>query len=106
MAEHTAASAGTRDRRDRFLEFLFITLIAAAIVFGTICGIGTINSGWHLVDDHEYAEFIVSWHKGMTLPGLIQQYIIRDFGGRFRPLYYILRILMTWFVGENLVVIL
>jgi hypothetical protein len=104
MAEHTAASAGTRDRRDRFLEFLFITLIAAAIVFGTICGIGTINSGWHLVDDHEYAEYIVAWHNGMTIPELIQKYCIMDFSRRFRPLYYPLRIILTWFVGENLVV--
>lgn len=39
-------------------EFLIVFLFSVLMVFGVLLGMGTLTSGYHLVDDHEFLEWI------------------------------------------------
>ena len=75
----------------------------AVLVFGVVIGTGTLTSGFHLVDDWEFAQYI-DWmtleHK--SLWECLRETVAFDLTLRFRPLYYINRILMAAVFGTNL----
>lgn len=73
------------------------------LVFGVVIGMGTLTSGFHLVDDWELAKY-VDW---MTLEhrsvwDCMKEAVGYDLTMRFRPLYYINRVLMAAVFGINL----
>jgi hypothetical protein len=73
------------------------------LVFGVVLGTGTLTSGFHLVDDWEFAKY-VDW---MTLDhrsvwDCMKEAVGYDFTMRFRPLYYINRVLLAAVFGINL----
>ena len=39
-------------------ELVLVILLSALMVLGIIIGMGTLTSGYHLVDDHEFLEWI------------------------------------------------
>lgn len=86
-------------RREAFFVWGFFT----ALVFGVVICMGTLTSGFHLVDDWEFAKY-VDW---MTLEHRTLWECLKDAVGfdlmlRFRPLYYINRVLMAAVFGINL----
>jgi hypothetical protein len=64
----------------------------------------TITSGYHFADDHEIISFS---HKlsetETTFPSLVRTQLIKDTNIRFRPFYYLHRIFLCSFLGNNFV---
>ena len=75
----------------------------ALLVFGVVSIMGTLNSGFHLVDDWEFAKY-VDWMtlEGRSLWECLKEAVGYDLTMRFRPLYYINRVLMAAVFGINL----
>lgn len=86
-------------------EYLFIWLGFTLLVFTLLLSTGTITSGWHLVDDHEFVEYELEMNRpGGSMITCMEKTLKADLTSRFRPLYYVLRILGTVLWGSNLVV--
>lgn len=86
---------------------LFVYVIAAVfftlLVFGVTIGCGTMNSGWHFVDDHEFLEWINPVREGRSSTiGQLQHVFWSGFTGRFRPLYAPFRFLTILLFGNNI----
>ena len=82
------------------IEFILICIISFGIVFGVLCGVGTMFSGWHFVDDHEYAEYAyLMKFQHMSPLQVMHQWVEADMGIRFRPLYHPIRILLVCLLG-------
>lgn len=84
-------------------EALLVWGFSALFVFGVLVVTGTLTSGFHLVDDWEIAKYV----DRMTLEGISLWDCLKDAVGfdltlRFRPLYYINRVLMAYVFGINL----
>lgn len=84
-------------------EAVLVWALFAALVFGVVILTGTLTSGFHLVDDWEFAKYM-DW---MTLDHLSLWDCLREAVGfdltlRFRPLYYINRVLVAYVFGINL----
>lgn len=75
----------------------------AVLVFGVVMFMGTLTSGFHLVDDWEFAKY-VDWMtlEGRSLWDCLKEAVGYDLTMRFRPLYYINRVLMAAVFGINL----
>lgn len=84
-------------------EAVLVWAFFAALVFGVVILTGTLTSGFHLVDDWEFAKY-VDWmtleHK--SLWDCMKEAVGFDLTLRFRPLYYINRVLMAYVFGINL----
>ena len=88
-------------RKEYSIAFVLFFLLVFVLLIAT----GTITSGWHLVDDHEYVEYQLQMEApGGSLLSCIRDVLRADFTSRFRPLYYILRVALTAVIGSNLVV--
>ena len=87
-------------KKELWLAGIFFTVL----VFGVLLYTGTITSGWHLVDDQEYIDYILQMKvDGASYFECLKDTILKDLTWRFRPLYYILRVTFTVFFGTNLV---
>ena len=85
------------------IELLTVILLSFGVVFAVLCGVGTMFSGWHLVDDHEYAEYVymMKYHHESILQ-LMHEWVKMDLSIRYRPLYYPIRILTAYIFGINM----
>lgn len=94
------------DQGDKKKEGIGVCLFFALLVFGVVVLTGTLTSGFHLVDDWEYAKYTV-WMKleGLSLWDCLKQAVEYDLTMRFRPLYYINRVLAAAVFGTNLTVL-
>lgn len=83
-------------------EFILALLFAIITIVGILGLTGTVFSGWHFVDDHETVR-IAKEHllNGATIRDHIKQFLISDFSLRWRPLYWLIRILMAHLLGMN-----
>lgn len=91
------------EKTGRKQEFLLITLLSVLMVFGIIIGMGTLTSGYHLVDDHEFLEWIYQMkYEGKSVWALIAKQLRQDFTWRYEPAYYASRILCTRIFGVSL----
>ena len=89
------------DKKKQMSEIIIATLVGFAIVFG-VCGImGTLNSGYHFVDDHEYLAWTYNLKYNLSFKELLY-WNVRDDGNRFRPLYMFFRTVWIYFFGTNL----
>ena len=84
-------------------EALLVWGFSALFVFGVTIAMGTLTSGFHLVDDWEFAKYA----DRMTLDGIslwdcLKEAVGFDLTLRFRPLYYFNRVLMAYVFGINL----
>ncbi|MCH4034510.1 MAG: hypothetical protein LKH04_08240 [Lachnospiraceae bacterium] len=87
-------------------ETVISFLLFCAIVFAILIGKGTLFSGFHYVDDHEFAEmeFLLK-DQHWSIPKTIGSWLAYDFTRRFRPLYYILRVLTVAVFGIDTIAI-
>lgn len=84
-------------------EAVLVILLSSLLVFLVTIGMGTITSGYHLVDDHEFLEWIYNMKiEGKSVFALIKEWIVKDLGWRYEPLYYTNRILSCALFGINL----
>ena len=94
---------GKLDKMDKKREAVLVWIFFAVLVFGVVIVTGTLTSGFHLVDDWEFAQYI-DWitleHR--SLWDCLRDTVSFDLTLRFRPLYYINRILMAYVFGINL----
>ena len=84
-------------------EAVCVWLFFAVLVFGVVTFTGTLTSGFHLVEDWEFAKY-QNWMQleGQSLWDCLRQAVGYDLTMRFRPLYYINRVLITAVFGINL----
>lgn len=84
-------------------EAITVWFLFTVLVFGVVIGTGTLTSGFHLVDDWEFAQYI-DWMTldHMSLWDCLKKAVGFDLTLRFRPLYYINRVLMAAVFGINL----
>lgn len=84
-------------------EALLVWGLFAVLVFGVVTVTGTLTSGFHLVDDWELAQY-VDWMtlEHRSLWECLKEELGFDLTLRFRPLYYINRVLMAYVFGINL----
>lgn len=84
-------------------EFFAVALLSVAMVFGIVAGMGTLTSGYHLVDDHEFLEWIYQMrYQKVSVWEIIAEKIRQDFVWRYEPAYYFTRILSTRLFGMDL----
>lgn len=84
-------------------EFAAVVFLSVLMVFGVVLGMGTLTSGYHLVDDHEFVEWIYQMrYQGMGLGELIMQKLKQDLTWRYEPAYYFTRILSVRLFGMDL----
>lgn len=83
-------------------EYAAVLLFLAALVLGILTSTGTLTSGLHLVDDHEYLEYDLVRKNGGNLWDCLRFALSEDVGLRFRPLYFAIRILLYGLFGTNL----
>lgn len=84
-------------------EFLIVFLFSVLMVFGVLLGMGTLTSGYHLVDDHEFLEWIYQMRcQGINVWTIIIRELREDFTWRYEPAYYATRVLSTWLFGIDL----
>lgn len=91
------------EKLDKRTELFVVIILAVCLVFGVTLGMGTLTCGWHLVDDHEFLRWFyqMNFEKRNVLE-MIGHWIVKDFGSRYEPLYYMNRILSCYFFGINL----
>lgn len=91
------------DRLGKKKEAAVVWGFFLALVFGVVIGTGTLTSGFHLVDDWEFAKY-VDWMtlEHRSLWDVMKEAVGYDLTMRFRPLYYINRVLMAAVFGINL----
>lgn len=86
-------------KKERLLIWSFFILLVA----GVVTLMGTAVSGFHLVDDWEFARYVdIMTVEGKSLWECMKGAVGFDITIRFRPLYYINRVLMTAVFGINL----
>jgi hypothetical protein len=85
-------------------ELFCVSLFFLFVIFGITTFLGTINSGWHFVDDHEFLEFKYYLEiEHYTVWDLLKQYVIMDRSTRNNSLYYPTRIVLYYIAGIDLV---
>lgn len=90
------------DKTKRKYEYLLFGIFFTGLVFGILIILGTINSGYHLVDDHEfyrYRELILQY----GLWDAIKINMKGDLLIRYRPLYMFLRTITVAIFDANMV---
>lgn len=84
-------------------EAVCVWLLFMLLVYGVIIGTGTWTSGFHLVDDWQMAKYVdLMDNEGISVWECMRQEVVQDFRLRFRPLYYIYRVLAAAVFGINL----
>lgn len=91
-------SMGIRVDKYRTQEYLITMFIFGAIVFGLLIVTGTLTSGIHLVDDHEFFSIQASIKSEGVVKTLIN-FMGKDLGYRFRPLYWVERVFGVFILG-------
>lgn len=92
------------EKLDKWKEGLMIWSFFTVIVFGVLILTGTITSGFHLVDDWEIAKYVDVIAKKGFWECLMREVSV-DLQTRFRPLYYINRVISAKIFGINLTAI-
>jgi len=86
-------------KNKNIIAFIFFTLFWASFVFIS----GTLTSGYHFTDDHE----VISFNKNIQNNGLLdasKSIIKEDLKERFRPFYYLHRIIIIKLFGTNILI--
>ena len=93
----------TDNKLSKYYEFFGVILFFTAVVFGILCGTGTLTSGIHMVDDHEFLEWFYSMRiEGISIRNMIETVLRNDTSIRYRPLYIIFRVLGAYVFGSNM----
>lgn len=85
-------------KKEAALIFAFFTIL----VFGLLIFTGTITSGLHYVDDHEFIHYdLLMKADRSNLFGCLKEVVQFDLSHRFRPLYNILRVFLIAVIGPD-----
>lgn len=79
---------------------LFALVVFAIFWGGLLSYTGTLNSGFHFIDDHEMVRIDADLDQKGFLP-TISEWLQRDLGLRFRPFYYIHRVTSVQVFGTD-----
>lgn len=83
-------------------EWLFVWIISAVLIGGTIFGTGGIFDGWHWVDDHEsYRLLKLCKDQHIPLTETLMNSLKNDVNIRWRPLYWVFRVVMPYLFGDH-----
>lgn len=94
------------ERLGKKKEGTVVLILFAALVFGVVCVFGTLTSGFHLVDDWEFAKYVDLMSPGRSkFWECMKTAVGFDLTLRLRPLYYINRVCMAAVFGMNLTAI-
>ena len=78
-------------------------LCGLLLIAGTLIQAGTITSGYHFLDDHELLRIEYSLEENkVPLGNVISQWIQNDLNQRFRPLYWVERVVGTAIMGSDM----
>lgn len=87
---------------DRKKELILTGIVSFLLVFGVMLGMGTITSGWHLVDDHEFLRWNYEMKfEGTSIFSIISRVSREQITYRYRPLYMVVRVLLCGLFGIN-----
>ncbi|WP_022772760.1 hypothetical protein [Butyrivibrio sp. AE2015] len=88
-----------------FWELALVAGIASALVLTIVIGFGTMFTGWHLVDDHQFFWYITRMNEGESVLDIIKSELLRDHfeQRRARFLFYPLRVPQAYLFGFNIV---
>lgn len=83
--------------RELLIVFLFLSLLWLFVFFQT----GIVFSGFHFIDDHQIVQMNGELNQeNFSLLEVIRRWLIVDYNAsRFRPVYYIHRVLQTYAFG-------
>lgn len=93
---------GYMNKTDKKYEYLLSGVLFTALVFGLLGVMGTMDSGYHLIDDHEFYRY----QELISRVGLweaIKENVAGDLAIRYRPLYIVLRTIGVAVFGTNTV---
>ncbi len=91
------------DKHLKYWEIAGASIFFIVVVFAVLIGTGTLTSGIHMVDDHEFLEWFYNIRmKGASVADEIGRVLKIDFNIRFRPLYIVLRVLEAYVFGANM----
>lgn len=81
---------------------LITIILSTMIIGGILLGTGNIFSGWHWVDDHESYR-ILKLYKDQHVPLMetFMDFLKNDMNIRWRPLYWVFRIVMPYLFGDH-----
>lgn len=87
---------------DQKKERMIVLITAAAVLGGILFATGGIFAGWHRIDDHETFR-IIKLYRDQHVPMLetIAIYLRGDLNIRWRPLYWIFRVVMPYLFGDH-----
>ena len=74
----------------------------AVLVYGLLIVTGTLFSGIHCVDDHEFIRYVMHMEEKGIWDCIISEIRI-DLDTRFRPMYYFIRICLVAVIGYNFI---
>ena len=83
-------------------EWWIVLLVAAVVIGGIVIGTGVLFTGWHYVDDHEMYRIIKLYRDRHVLwTDALLFFLRNDFNIRFRPLYWVFRVALSYLVGDH-----
>lgn len=83
---------------------LYVILAFGVLILFFLLLTGTLNSGYHFIDDHWMVR-IFDELKDRTYLSVVSEHVLEDFDIRFRPLFYIYYITVVWLFGINFTLI-
>jgi len=83
----------------KWIDSLIVLLFFAGVLL-FLFYTGTLNSGYHFIDDHEMLKIHADLEKTSFVDTTIQ-WIKNDFNIRFRPIYFLHRVFEMKFFGDN-----
>lgn len=85
-----------------WIDYIIALTLAILFIYGILQKSGTITSGYHLADDHELIRMEFGFKNGSALGQSIIGWVVGDFHWRYRPLYWVERVLGSFFLGSEL----
>ena len=77
-------------------------LLGTIVIAGILCIAQTIWSGYHFLDDHELLRLELGAEQKFPLLAAIKAWAVNDLWWRFRPLYWVERVTVSYLFGSNL----
>lgn len=82
-------------------EIALIGVVAFIMFVGILFSSGALYSGYHFIDDHEVLS-ISQYSNTHTFIDTLRWHVMKDFSIRFRPLYNVVLVSQTYFLGTDM----
>jgi len=87
----------------KYIEYILVFTLAFILFYKILGGSGTMESGYHFLDDHELIRIEYSIDENQqSVVSVMQGCINNDLKSRFRPMYWVERIACTAIFGSDL----